>query len=188
MAHVNDNDVTLGLRGKFGKQFVFRKFGRKTIAARAASSTGRQTDAQHEHRERFRLATVYAKRSLLQPELKAEYEAIARAKQTTTPFAAAVGDFLKPVEINGILTASYHGEAGFPLTIMVNDLFKVKTMKVTFTNASGGVVESGLATRTAESAGYTYVTTVAIPDVSGLNIKVEVTDRPGNLVMDDVTL
>jgi hypothetical protein len=188
MAQVNDNDLTLGLRGKFGKQFIFRKHGKKTIAVRRFAPSGAKTDAQIDHREKFRLATLYAKRSLLQPALKAEYEAIARAKESASAFAAAVGDYLSPVAIDTVHTATYHGEIGFPIGVVLNDVYKVKTIKVTLVNSSGAVVESGPATRAEGASGYTYTTTVAVPDISGLTIKVEVTDRPGNIVTEEVIL
>ena len=34
MACIDKNDLTLGLRGKFGDQFVFRKYRNRTIALR----------------------------------------------------------------------------------------------------------------------------------------------------------
>ena len=80
MAYVDGNDITLGLRGKFGQQFVFRKFGNGTIATRKPQPSGSNTPAQQGHRERFRLATFYAKQCMMRPDLKAEYEAIAKAK------------------------------------------------------------------------------------------------------------
>jgi hypothetical protein len=188
MARVDENDVTLGLRGKFGKQFVFRKFLNRTIAVRKSRPTGGNTQAQSEHRDQFRLATLYAKRCLLQPALKAEYELIARATDQVSAFAAAVGDYLKPVAITAVVTVTYKGEAGYPLGILVNDLFKVKTMKVTISDAAGNILESGDAMLSEGAVGYTYITTVSIPDVTGLVIKVEVTDRPGNIVAQEVTL
>jgi hypothetical protein len=188
MARIDGNDLTLGLRGKFGKQFVFKKFKNRTIAVRKADPSGITTELQTDHRSRFRLAAVYAKRSLLIPELKAEYEAMAKATDNTSAFAAAVFDFLKSVSITGILTATYSGEVGFPITITVSDLFKVKTMTVTLTDRDGTVIESGSAELLSTSVNYSYITTVSIPNISGLKIKVEITDRPGNTDMHEVTL
>lgn len=187
MARIDGNDLTLGLRGKFGKQFVFRKYKGRTIATRKADPSGVTTENQSAHRERFRLATVYARRCMMQPELKAEYEEMARATDNAGPFAAAVGDFLTPVSIAGIITASYKGEIGFPISIHVSAVFKVKTLKVTLTDADGTIVESGDAVL-GDAANYTYLTTVAVPDIAGLKIKAEVTDRPGNAASREVTL
>jgi hypothetical protein len=187
MAHVDENDVTLGLRGSFGKQFVFRKFGGRTIVSRRAKPTGGNTPGQLAQREKFRLASIYAKRCLLQPALKEEYEAIARAKGIGA-LAAALGDYLSTAEIKGIVTDTYGGEIGYPMGILVSDVLKVKTMTVSILDADGDVIESGPAIRADGAVGFTYVTTVAIPVISGVKIRVEVKDRPGNTVSQDVTL
>jgi hypothetical protein len=188
MAQVDENDLTTGLRGKFGDQFVFRKFGDRTIAYKMRRQAESSTEKQLLHREKFRLAASYAKQSLLMPEMKAEYEAIARAKRNTTVFATAVADFLKPVTITDILIAPYKGEVCFLLTVAVNDIFKVKKMKVIISNADGAVLESGDAIGGNDSSGYSYITTAFIPDVKGVTIKAEVIDRPGNVVVKEVKL
>ena len=187
MARIENNDLTLGLRGKFGKQFLFRRYRNRTIAMRQYEGVRTNTDAQLEYREKFRVATLYAKRCMLTPELKSEYVRIGHL-QEITPFAAAVTDFLKPIVIQDILTDTYNGEAGFPLTIMVNDVFKVKSMSVTITDLVGNVVESGEASIMAGSSGYSYLTQVDIADIAGHAIKVEATDRPGKTVTHQVTL
>jgi hypothetical protein len=187
MARIEGNDLTLGLRGKFGKQFVFRKYKSRTIASRKGAPSGVATQKQIDHRERFRVASLYARRAMSNPELKAEYELIADATESTA-IAVALMDYMKPILISGILTATYAGEIGFPLTITVNDVFKVKTMKVTLINASGTVIETGLAVLSQASLNYAYTTTVAIPDISGVKIKVEASDRPGQIAVHEVTL
>lgn len=188
MALVDDNDMTLGLRGKVGKQFVFRKFGRKTVAVRKSAPTGKATEKQLLHRQRFRAAAHYAKLSLLVPELHEQYSAIAKIRDYPSVFIAAVGDYLKPAQITEIITAPYQGNVGDPVTIIMNDNFKVKIMKVTIISPDGEVMESGEAALAPENGGFTYVATVGVSDVSGHSIKVEVTDRPGNSVTKTVTL
>jgi hypothetical protein len=187
MARIEGNDLTLGLRGKFGKQFVFRKYKSRTIATRKGETVDRRTADQLEHRERFRLAAMYAKRALKNPELKAAYEAIAEATESNT-FAAAVTDYLKSIIIIGVMAEEYDGQIGFPLTFNVDDPYKVKTMKITLTDAGSTLIESGNASLTGQSIHYSYVTTKAIPDISGLKVKIEVTDRPGKVVIKEVTL
>jgi hypothetical protein len=188
MAHVDENDVTLGLRGRFGKQFVFRKVGGRTIVSRRSKPTGGNTVRQVDQREKFRLASLYAKRCLLQPALKEEYEAMARAMGINSAFPAALGDFLNPVQIREIVTVTYAGEIGYPLAILVSDVLKVKTMTVVIMDADGDIIESGPAIRAEGAVGFTYVTTVAIPVIAGVKIRVEVKDRPGNTVSQEVAL
>lgn len=188
MAFVDENDVTLGLRGRFGRQFVFRKFGPRTIAARRGTPSETQTEGQLAHRARFLQATQYARVKMLDPQAKAEYLNMARANDHGNAFAAAVGDFLKAINIGTIETTGYTGAAGYPIVISVNDVQKVKEMTVTLRDTNGTVLESGLATLATSTAGWTYITTVAIPDITGVEISVEVTDRPGNQAQKAVVL
>ena len=90
--------------------------------------------------------------------------------------------------IQDILTNTYNGEAGFPLTIQVNDVFKVKTMTVTIIDPRGAVVESGEASLMSGASGYSYLTQVDIIEPLGHTIKVEATDRPGKSALHQVTL
>src|SRR5690606_13237712 len=105
----------------------------------------------------------------------------------TSAFAAAVKDYLKPIEIQDVLTANYDGQAGFPITIVVKDVLKVKSMLVTITDDDGNVIESGEASAMSGAPGFSYVTKVNIPDISGHTIKIEATDRPGKSVTHEVT-
>jgi len=187
MAKISQNDLTLGLRGRFGKQFQFRRYRNQTIALRHYEITQRNTDAQLQHREKFRLAAGYAKRSLLVPELKADYEKFGSAIGISA-FAAAVKDYLTPIEIQDVLTANYDGQAEFPITVVVKDVLKVKSMLVTITDDDGNVVESGEASVVSGSQGFSYVTKVDIPDISGHTIRIEATDRPDKTVTHEVTL
>jgi hypothetical protein len=185
MARIDKNYLTLGLRGKFGDQFIFRKFKKRTIAVRAFDVPTRSTDAQRTHREKFRQATLYARRCMNIPELKAEYEHIANATDNSL-FGAAVTDFLRHVTITHILCDGYNGKAGFPITIPVNDVYKVKTTKVMLIDSTGNLLEGGDAITTSGSSSYAYLTTVDVLDTAGMKIRVEVMDRPGNQVVKEV--
>ncbi|HLT74171.1 MAG TPA: hypothetical protein VKZ68_03770 [Ohtaekwangia sp.] len=187
MARIENNDLTLGLRGKFGTQFLFRRYRNRTIAMRQYEFVRTSTAAQLACREKFRIATRYAKRCMLIPELKSEYSMIGQLREITA-FVAAVTDYLKPIVIQDVQSATYNGEAGFPITIMVNDVHKVKTISVTITDQNNNVVESGEASIMQDSPGYSYVTQEDIGDVFGYTIKVEATDRPGNSVTHQLTL
>ena len=179
MAYVDQNDIIVGLRGKFGKQFIFRRFGDRTIAVRRTNPVQPNTEKQLRHRERFRLAARYARNSFLLPDLKAHYEAVARVKRNTTPFAVAVGDYLAPGTITKIITNDYHGNSGDRIFIVVNDVFKVKSMRIAITDATGSIIETGNATRHDGASTFEYLGTTTIPGFAGMSLKVEVTDWPG---------
>ncbi len=58
MARIDKNDLTLGLRGKFGDQFLFGKYRNRTIALRHFGPGGVTTEAQRQQRGKFRLAIM----------------------------------------------------------------------------------------------------------------------------------
>jgi hypothetical protein len=95
MALVDGNDLTFGLRGKFGKLFVFRRLRSKTFASRRSDAEIKWSPAQQAQRERFRQATLFAKRAMLDPEMKERYQIMARETQNASAFAAAITDYLK---------------------------------------------------------------------------------------------
>jgi hypothetical protein len=179
MAYVDGNDLTLGLRGSFGKQFIFRRFGKKTIASRRSVYAVSRSEAQQRHRERFRLATLYAKRCVAHPETKAEYENIARVTDKWSAFATAVGDYLVPVSVERIDISHFTGRSGSPVFVAVNDRYKVRTIVVTVTTMSGDVIERGHATFV---SGNEYVYKTVTSELSDVVVKVEVADRPGVVV------
>ena len=63
MARIDKNDLTLGLRGKFGDQFLFRKYRNRTIALRRFGPGGVTTEAQRQQREK--VPSRYALRQTL---------------------------------------------------------------------------------------------------------------------------
>jgi hypothetical protein len=121
---------------------------------------------------------------MMRPDLKAEYEAIAKAKETWSAFAAAIGDYLTPVEIKNIDASAWRGVAGSPVLITVNDLFKVRTIIVTINDSDGNLIESGNAALAA--SGYVYYTKTSLTENLQAVLRVEVTDRPGRSVIQDL--
>jgi hypothetical protein len=139
-----------------------------------------RSEAQQRHRERFRLATLYAKRCVAHPETKAEYENIARVTDKWSAFATAVGDYLVPVSVERIDISHFTGRSGSPVFVAVNDRYKVRTIVVTIKSMSGDVIERGHATFV---SGNEYVYKTVTSELSDVVVKVEVTDRPGVVVV-----
>src|SRR5688572_25512820 len=97
MAIVENNDLTLGLRGKFGKHFVFRSLRGKTIASHAPRKPDlrMQSAAQRKTRTTFREAAAWAVRTLHDPKKKQFYQR--RAKELALPnaYTAAVRAYMR---------------------------------------------------------------------------------------------
>jgi hypothetical protein len=96
MAIVDDNPLTIGLRGKFGKMFVFRKMNGKTFASRAPGKQDKtkETAPQRKTRTNFRDAALWAKATLSNPEKKAYFQKRAKALALPNAYTAAVKEYL----------------------------------------------------------------------------------------------
>jgi hypothetical protein len=102
MAIVSDNDITTGLRGKFGNLFVFRSLRGKTIVSRRAQEPdkAKETMAQRQTRATFRDAAQWAKTILLDPKRKAYYQQRARALKLPNAYTAAITDFMRKPQVS----------------------------------------------------------------------------------------
>jgi hypothetical protein len=188
MALVKHNQVTKGVSGKFGDDIVFKQLGKRTIFSARPRKATVVSEKMKAHRERFKKATRYAKSSLADPLLKAEYEAIAREREIASAFAAAVGDYLKAPEISSITTDTYTGQVGGIISIEASDALKLTAVKVTISQNDGTVLESGDATLTQGAHEWKYVSTVSNASLAGTKVKAQAFDRPGRETMKEITL
>lgn len=97
MAIVFNNDLTLGLRGRVGKTFVFRVVGGRTIVSHAPRKPdpGKQSPAQRQTRANFKEAAAWAVRTLMNPKTKLYYQERAKALGLPNAYIAAVSDYMK---------------------------------------------------------------------------------------------
>jgi hypothetical protein len=97
MAKVSDNDITRGLRGKIGKQFVFRVIRGVTYASRAPRKPDKrkETPAQRGTRATFKKASQWATAIICNPEKKKYYELRAKEWTLTNAYTAAVKEYMQ---------------------------------------------------------------------------------------------
>ncbi len=181
MAKVKLNPVMEKMSGKIG-DLVFRRYEGEVVVARKADTSGIiPTPVQVAHRERFRLAAVYAKASLSDEVLKVVYEAAAKEKSKPA-FALAVGDFLNAPMIDAIDLAAYTGKAGEKIVIRASDDIDVVNVTVAIRNAEAGAFEQG--TAVFEQGSWRYTTQITLGTASGsFAVDVTAVDRPGNKTM-----
>jgi hypothetical protein len=182
MAKVDDNVLTRGLSGSLG-QLVFRRYGSKTIVSlKPKRSIRKQSTQQKAQRSNFAFATHYAKESLADPIMKLEYQAIAK-ERGTNPWAAAVADYLKPIAILDIQVGTDPSNKGVPIRICLNDPTKVKTMTLTIFNSKGQIIEAGEPMPGQNGGAYLYASSLDQSKLRRAIVRVEVTDRPGNVAV-----
>ena len=188
MAEVKENILTEGISGKIGNKIVFRQWGGRTIVSARSRTTEVTSDKQRAQRNRFIMASIYAKAQMLDPLAKAVYEVMAKRYELTSPYAAAVADYLKGPELLLYSTNTYADTPGDVIEFMFKDNAKVQTLTVTITKADTTVVETGTATFTAGDTEWKYTTTQTNDAVSGSKISITATDKFGNVTVSEEVL
>lgn len=188
MAQVKDNIVTEGLSGKLANKLVFRQVGNRTIVAKRPRLSEVISEDQLAHRQRFKSAAAYAKAKMLDPIEKAAYTELAKRYELTSAFAAAVGDYLTPPDIDTINTENYSGQMGDVILITSVNSQKITSVKVSIIQPGNDVLEAGDAVFSPADAGWKYVATATSAIEPGTVVRAEATDKPGNSVTKEKAL
>ena len=178
MAKVKSNLVIHGLSGMLGKQLVVRRTKNGQYIVSAAPNQPKQelTDAQKEHREKFRQAVLFAKGAQKSPE----YQEAADARGVSA-YNVAVADFLHPPEIQKIDLSLYQGKSDEKITITAVDDVKVKTVGVMIVNDDGTLVEKGTAVVGDANTNQWLYTTKNAAGSASVKIVVDVADLAGQV-------
>ena len=181
MAIANQNAITGKLSGTINKQLVFRQWGGTTVVGHFPKPRkGEDSAAQESVKNRFLLASRYAKSVLTNPDqgLADAYAKTLRPRQNV--YSRAMEDFLSPPKVTEINTRHYRGNAGDPVIIRAVDDFRVTELLVEIYDAAGALLEEGTAIVENNGIDYRYTATLANGSVAGTTIKAIATDVPGN--------
>jgi len=187
MAEVKKNPFTKGLSGAVGDYMVFRRVGKQTIVSTAPVHSGEVSEKQKDVRERFQMATIYAKAAIEDPTLKEQYDAKATKSKYRSGYHVAVADFFHAPEIEEIDIGEYTGAVGSKIRIRVFDDFKVQVVKVEIYNQDGSLVEQGQANNNTHPLDWFYTATVDNPQLAGDRIVIKAIDYPGNISEQETT-
>ncbi|MBT1701706.1 hypothetical protein [Chryseosolibacter indicus] len=181
MALVRENDLTEGLSGKFGSKMAFKQLRGKTIVARRAKPTTKESQLQKDNRARFRLATQYAKAMMLDPERKAYYWRRARKLKLPNAYTAAIADYMRKPRIDEV-KVSVEGKSVAVHVRTSKEDFKMRSINVAALD-EGGVVEEKRVDGFKELS-------CRFANERGLIVKVLVVaaDEAGNVVMKEVVV
>ena len=91
MAKIKLNPFIIEARGSVDGLTLRRMYGRQTLIKKPDMSGVQWSEAQQEHRQRFKQAIAEAQAALADPQVRARYEAAA-AKTGKRPFHLAVSD------------------------------------------------------------------------------------------------
>jgi hypothetical protein len=188
MAISYDNVITKNYHGMMGG-IVFRCRGDMSIMSkRPDCSRVVKTKAQKANMKRFAAATLYGKKVLNDPRLREKYEK--KKKMYQSVWNAAISDFMSKPKIDAIDVKDYKGLPGNEISISARDRFKFEAVIVTILNILGQVIESGRAVAMPLSDGmeWVYKTTVMNPTYEGSKVVFRVSDLPGNVVIETVSI
>jgi hypothetical protein len=177
MSKITLNPALKAWHGKVG-DLVFKQFAGKEIAASRPKARNNWTDQQKAQRENFKLAAVYGKAVMTDPQTKALYQA--KSKQTGVPvFALTVADFFNVPVVDEIDLSGYGGKAGDTIKVRAHDDFKVAGVQVLIRDNGGTVLEQGAA-QAATDGTWQYTATSAVPVDQHVVIEVNAADLPGH--------
>lgn len=178
MAILKTNPLFSNLSGKVGG-VVFRQRNGKTIMTHAPLKRSIQTEKQKAHQEKFRNATMYAKVALMDPELSKIYEHLAKKAKSSSPYQAAVKDFMTPPEIEDIFLHCYSGRTNDMISIEPCHKHKSCVVQVSIFLPDGQLLEEGVASCEKRGSWFTYVTQKVNKTLTGTKVKIKISDLPG---------
>lgn len=166
-------------RGSFGR-LVFKKYRGRTIVAKKPVVTAEPSQAQVNHRIRFKEAAAFGKFAQDDPMHRAFYEPIARAREVTI-YTVAVQDYLRKPVIKPLDLLHYRGQIGDPIEIQATDEVGIVDLQVRIDSNEGVLIETGKAVESAPGTGrWTYTATTVIPYGTIVFIEVVALDHAGN--------
>ncbi|SDY70660.1 hypothetical protein [Hymenobacter psychrophilus] len=167
-----------GLSGRIGN-LVFRIGADGTTYAQQAPSSRKRpgSAAQQQHRKRFGAAAAYGRTQQASAEGRAYYQPFVAAGRFASVYRVALADYLKPPQLRAVEAGGYHGQAKARLRIQACNPCGVAAVWVSGLNATGQVLEEGLAAPE-EADWWVYQTTHSHPAARQLQVAAQ--DRPGN--------
>ncbi len=180
MAKGKLNPALEQMRGHVG-EIVFKQYGDKVVVTRKPDmSRVKWNAAQKAARERFREAMAYAKWMMGNAEMRAAYEAAAKAKGRRT-FNLMLSDFLTPPVVDEIDASGYSGKVGECIRVRAHDDFEVLGVTVMLATEDHAILEQGAAVETPRGSGWwSYAVTTDVPRGTTVRITATATDRPGH--------
>lgn len=188
MAKSTDNIVLKGASGTIADMLTLtkRRSGAIILGKKRSAAKVPPTEQQLAIRRNFKRSIQYAKNAILDPIVKATYQALAGPDQSA--FNMALKDAFKPPVVEKITTYNYTGKAGDTILISAFDDFKVVVVKVTIRTAAGAMVEQGNAVLQPNALDWLYTATAENTDLPGTVITAVAVDTPGNETAMDAVL
>jgi hypothetical protein len=126
---------TYGLRGMVGKKMVFRKTMSGTVVADSPGKSSKEAnEVQILQRDRFRLASFYAKRAKEDAELNAIYTDLALKRGSMHLRRLMVSDYFSMPRILSWERVTEPEQSGEHFRVIVLNIIRVKKVQVSIFN------------------------------------------------------
>ena len=179
-AKVTLNPVIEAIQGKVG-DLIFKRWEDQDIVCKMPDRTGIVPTAnQLAQMDKFRLAALYGKAVLTDPDSRTFYDGVAD-RRAIPVFALTVADFLNAPAVDEINLAAYSGQIGDKISVRASDDIEVKGVTITIRAQEGDVLEEGVAVWVPASATWEYTATSALAPAEPVSIEVSASDRPGHI-------
>jgi hypothetical protein len=179
MTKVRFHGPVAGFSGAMG-EMVFADNEKKNRTVAYMKKHYAPTEAQLNHRERFKEAALRAQAALTDPATYAFYQAIAMEKDSTAQIVALT-DFLVLPTFKSLDLSGYQGQVGDTITIRAKDDIGLADVDVKITAQDGTLIEQGKATEDGVRTGkWIYTTTQPVALGADIFIEVKGVDHAGN--------
>jgi len=178
---VDPSNMLCGNHGKIGKTVYQRVVNGKTILQKCPEHKKIKVGPDMPiNNKRFYFATKWAVAIRKNKEVDAQYKAVARG--TNSAYSMAVKDYMTQPVIRSVSSDDYHGRPGERIEIQIDNVIRVKAVKVTIENPDGSVLENDLASPGRSAAEWHYTTHQYNPHLSGTTLRIEAWDLPNHRV------
>jgi hypothetical protein len=180
MAILAANPLVQGARGSFGTLVLRQVRGKTVLSAKPnMPSAEKQSELQKLNRDKFKMASLYAKRMMRDDVMKAFYWKRAKKLKLPNAYTAAIKDYMCKTRVSAIDLKRYTGKVGGSVTVYASkEHSSVSEVFVTVMTKEGQEIEKGKAIP--HGSVWMYKNTVKTNGAEGLRFIVETKDVLNN--------
>lgn len=190
MPRIKNNSLLKGASGHWLGEFVYKQRGANTFIAGMPTIDRKKkaTEKQHDAKNLFQSASIYAATVINDPEYRKFYESLVSGSKTA--YNIAVSDFATSPKISSIVLSRYTGIPGSEIAVAATKKnTKVTEVIVSIFSPAGVLIEEGKALLDKRRLKrWYYATTQNNPVLPGTKITAVAKDLPGNEAKMEVIL
>ncbi len=180
MTKTTVNEFTKTYSGIFGNEVVLKsRKGLSTMTIPAKVAEKEPTTVQNNVRDKFILASKYAKNVLKNPDLLAAYGP--KRENERSMYHMVMTNFLKRPVVVQINSDRYHGNPGDLISVSAYDDVRVTGVTLEIIDPDNKVVEQGSCTFNPVTSNYDYHATCQGTSGGGLRLRASVFNIPDHM-------